>query len=188
MIIFVIGYFGYQKIKDNKEQEITTETVKQERESTVKDFIDKYNALVDWDELINYTIQLQDSIAGAERPIFFMGYIDDIFEKDEKYFIRFRTDFLTSPEIIFILQVDYGKISGILDGQELEEDGLFGFLNNYAVVANIDEINKLNLQITGYPDGAEEVTLEYAPADIYIAAGECVDFIYIGSIFDYENL
>lgn len=186
MLIVIVSYFGYQFLKkDTSEEAGEPVQTKSEKEVAIEELADKYDALTNWNENIHYTIQLQDLISKSDRPILFTGYIDDIFKKDEQYFIRFVTDFLTTPEIRFVLQSDYDKILGVLDASE-GDDLLFKFFGDYAVVASIDEIKKMNLQITGYLEGAEEVALEYTPADIYIATGNCIDFIYIGDIFETD--
>lgn len=183
VVIAVIGFLGYKIFGEwkqgdlKKEEETQAETKK---EQTIRELADKYNALIDWDKNINYTIQLQELLINSNKPILFTGYVDDIFKKDDKYFISFITDWFVAPEIRFILACDYDKISIISNKLKSDTDAqLFNFFEDYAVVANIDDIKKVKLQIAGYPEGEEEITLEYSPADTFIATGECVDFSYI---------
>ncbi len=185
VVTAVIGFLGYKifgewRQKDmEKEEKIQTETKK---EQTIRELASKYNALTDWDKdkYIDYTIQLQDLLIRSVKPILFTGYVDDIFEKDNKYFISFVTDWFVSPEVRFVLSCDYDKVSLILNKLKSDSEPMFKFFGNYAVVANINDVKKAKLQITGYPQGEEEISLEYAPADTFIASGECIDFSYIG--------
>ena len=185
-VIAIVGFLGYKIFKEwgqeslKEEEQTQTETKK---EQVIKELTNKYNALTNWDEDIQYTIQLQNLLVDSDKPIIFTGYIDDVFKKNEQYYIRFVTDFLTTPEIHFVLKCDYEKIMEILN--ELDKDSDEDILRlklfaDYAVVAKVDDIKKIALQISGYPEGEEEATLEYTSGDVFIATGNCIDFSYIG--------
>jgi len=108
-----------------------------------------------------------------------------ISKKDGEYYIRFATDILSRTKIYFVLKCNYEEITEILNrlNKNLEtyyDIMMFGFLSDYVVVAQIDDIKKTTLQITGYSEGEEEVSLEYVPADTFIATGKCIDLSYIG--------
>jgi len=85
LIIFVVigtlGFLGYKIFKEwkheglNKQEETQAET---KQEQCIKELASKYDALVDWDKGINYTIQLQDLLVNTDKPIIFTGYVDDI--------------------------------------------------------------------------------------------------------------
>jgi hypothetical protein len=186
-VVAVAGFFGHKILEEDKQEDLREDEEKQaelKKEQTIQELVNKYNALDNWDKNIDYTIQLQDLLISPDRPILFTGNVEDVFKKDNKYFISFTTDWYTMPEINFVLECNYDKILIILNMLENDKDSQFYYFfsdyGNYAVIARIDDIKKVKLQITGYPEGEGEARLEYAPTDTFIATGECIDFSYIG--------
>ena len=86
----------------------------------------------------------------------------------------------SGEEVRFVLKCDDTKLLELIN-QRVDQNEVIslGGFGNYIVVAKIDDVKKINLRITGYPEGEEEVALEYAPADVFIATGNCIDFVYI---------
>lgn len=189
IMISIIGYFGYQYYKKGtpKEGSKTEETEPQE-EIVIRELTEKYNALTNWNKNIHYTIQLQDLLVNPDKPVLFTGSVDDVFIKDDQYYVRFITGGLWSQEfsesqVYFVLKCDSNKVSEIINRiTKSDTTTLFlgSFFDNYVVVAEIENVTKPILQISGYSGyESEEVELEYEPSSIFIATGTCVDFIYI---------
>lgn len=194
VILLIIGatvYFGYQYYKKGSLPEEAEEVQKTEsqKEMVIRELAGKYDALVDWNKDIYYTIQLQDLLVNSDKPVLFTGSVDDIFKKDDQYYIRFITGGIWSWEfsgsqVYFVLKCDASKVSEIMkeiEGKKAEDDlgtiYLWGF-GEYVVVAKIENVTKPILQISGYPVGSEEVELEYEPSSTFIATGTCIDFVF----------
>ncbi|MFA5355582.1 MAG: hypothetical protein WC302_02560 [Candidatus Paceibacterota bacterium] len=184
IIIIIIGYFGYQSLSKNTSDENNVSEQKTEKEIVVEGLASKYNALTNWDEDISYTLQLQELVE-SDDLVLFTGYIDDVFKENDQYFISFITDYFIYPQIRFVLKVDPERVSQALE--VIEEDPLYlQIFGGYAVVADVSEIKKINLQISGYPSGTEDVSIECDPSKIYVATGDCIDFVYIPEGSDRE--
>ncbi|MFA5360671.1 MAG: hypothetical protein WC320_01725 [Candidatus Paceibacterota bacterium] len=186
--IIGIGYFGYQYYKENKEKTLKEETLKleelQKEMIIIKELAEKYNALTDWNKNINFTIQLQDLLVNSDKPVLFIGSVDDIFKKDDQYYIRFRTGSIWTRQVYFVLQCDASKVSEIVKENERKEisgfEYLFMGIGEYVVVAKIENVTKPTLQISGYSEiESEEVEFEYEPSSTFIATGVCIDFTRI---------
>jgi len=203
LIIGTLAYLGYRYLTEStpKEVEDTQEAQLKEsyRKTVIEEMAKKYDALVDWNKNIHYTIQLQDLLVNSDRPVLFTGSVDDIFMEGEQHYVRFRSGGLWSFEffgsqVYFVLKCDAEKASEIIN-KEIEiremiknEDNLTDLdlydlilSDNYVVVAKIEDVTKPILQISAYPIGQEEVELEYKPSDTFIATGTCIDFVYIGN-------
>jgi len=202
LIIGAVMYFGHQHLKEEGPEEVEEVQQKEsQREIAIEKMAEKYNALVDWNRNICYTIQLQDLLVNSNKPVLFTGTVDDIFEKNNQYYIRFITGGIWSWEfsetkVYFVLKCDTNKVLEIMkEIDKKSEDDLspppiclweFG---EYIVVAKIENVTKpifqINatrptLQISGYEIESEEVELEYEPSDTFVATGTCIDFVYIG--------
>ena len=200
IIMGVTSYFGYQRYK----KELPREDGKTGKEIVIKELAEKYDALANWNKHIYYTIQLQDLLVNSGKPVLFTGFVDDVFIKENQYYVRFLTgghwtfNFSESP-ICFVLKCDLSKVSEIIDRMKdritktdadlhtSEFRWLESLLWKYAVVAKIENITKPILEISTYPAGEnEEVELEYKPSSTFIASGTCIDFFYIGE--DNSNI
>jgi hypothetical protein len=104
----------------------------------------------------------------------------------------------SETQVYFVLKCDSNKVSEIINRRsenDTDFDSLRLFPDNYVVVAKIENVTKPILQISGYPVRSEEVELEYEeveleykPADIFIATGTCIDFVYIEMDEDNNKL
>ncbi len=175
IIIGIISYFGYQYYKKEAPDEVVnTEKIESQKEIIIKELAEKYDALVGWNKDIRYTIQLQELLVNSNKPVLFTGYVDDVFRKDDQYYIRFRTDWdwwISENQVYFVLKCDSDKVLEVIN-KRVKYD-------NYVVVAEIENVTKPILQISSYPVGSEEVELEYEPSSTFIATGTCIDFVYI---------
>ncbi len=194
IIVSLWGYSAYQGYKE-KRLEKARET---QRANLQKQLADKYGALTDWNKDIRYTIQLQDLLVKSGKPVLFTGFVDDVFVKEEQYYVRFLAGGLCSfnvseSQICFVLRSDSRKASKIMNrlkdriskgDTELslsELSWLKSLYWQYAVVAKIENVTRPVLRISRYwGDETEEVEFEYKPSDIFVASGSCIDFIYIG--------
>lgn len=192
LIIIIIGlggYFGYwHYTKETSEKSEGAEKTESQKEIVIKELAEKYNALTDWNKNIHYTIQLQDLLVNSDKPVLFTGSVDDIFIKDGQYYIRFITGGLWSWEfsgsqVYFVLKCDLNKVSVVIDRITKSDTDLHFlrlFSENYVVVAEIENVTKPILQISGYSEyESEEVELEYEPSSTFIVTGTCIDFVYI---------
>ena len=193
------GYYFSRKSNQQEDnswenQKISAFSInKTKNERVIQELISKYSPLTDWYKNISYTYQLQERLIDSGKLILFIGKVDDIFRKEDKYFINFVVDKETiPPKINFTLECEQHKLSEILkkaegnlgDDNANAADMLFDLvgLSKYAVVAKINNIRKVKLQIEGNLDG-EDVGLEYSLSDTFIASGKCVDFSY----FPYDG-
>ena len=192
--------------KDKKVQNQNgNDQVKLQREKVVKELAGKYNAITDWDKgAILYTVQLQDSFLNG-RFVMVVGYIDDVYKKDGQFYIRFiksmsMQDFkdgamfsLTAkPEVNFILKIDSVKVSKIFSDLGNKKIGDFEWLDmpRYVVIAKINDVMKPTFRIDGSTpsDNADDtidntVEWSYEPPQTFIAAGDCIDLVYVGQEF-----
>ncbi|HRR94799.1 MAG TPA: hypothetical protein P5083_01515 [Candidatus Paceibacterota bacterium] len=195
IIIGIIGYFGYQYYKKEAPEEVVnTEKIESQKEIIIRELAKKYDALVDWDKNIRYTIQLQDLLVNSNKPILFTGSVDDVFIRDNQYYIRFRTGLewkFSETQVYFVLKCDSNKALEIIT-QITKNNTDFGsldlFSDNYIVIAEIENITKPILQISGYSEyESEEIKLEYEPSSTFIATGTCIDFVYIEDYIEEDD-
>lgn len=197
LIIGAVAYFGYHYYKkETPEEGEEVQKTESQKEIVIRELAEKYDALIGWNKDIYYTIQLQDLLVNSGKPVLFTGSVDDVFVEDGQYYIRFRTGGILSWEtsekqVYFVLKCDASKASEIMKkeakNREGEDDltvlyiyGSLGGFDDYVVVAEIENVTKPILQISGY-SGYEggEVELEYEPSGTFIARGTCIDFVYV---------
>jgi len=182
IVIGMIGCFGYQYYKrEAPEKGDKAEKIESRKEVVIKELTEKYDALTGWNKDIRYTIQLQNLLVNSDKPVLFTGSVDDIFMKDDQYYIRFISgswwgwglEFF-EKQVYFVLKCDSNKVSEVIN-RETKGDSV----GDYVVVAKIENVTKPILQISSYPVGSEEVELEYEPSTTFIATGTCIGFVYI---------
>ena len=118
----------------NKQEEIS------ESEIIVKKLVDKYKAITDWEDNLTYTLEVQERLI-INKPILFKVRVDDIFNRDEKVFVRFSSSFLSKFNYVLELECDQSIIDTILT-QRLSDEIYLRFLDEYAVIASIHEVIK----------------------------------------------
>lgn len=92
LLVAVIVSCGESKAeRDSKTPKTTGEVAKLQKEGVMKELVGRHNALTDWDKgVIRYTIQLQEVLVDSGRPVFFCGYVNDIFRKNGQCYIRLK--------------------------------------------------------------------------------------------------
>lgn len=179
VIAFAIYFIYYSKKKEVELIENTGEKISQ-REIIINKLVERYDASTDWNENMDYTIQLQNSLIESDKYILFTGAVDDIFFKNGEKYIRF----LSSDQIYFILKCDLDIITEITNRER--KQFLWWWNEDYAVVAKIEGVRKPILKIAGYSEYEEEdIELEYNPSEVFIATGNCSEVIYLGSDLEF---
>lgn len=178
--IVIFGYYFANNLNDSSKNEQKSTGSESKKDLIKKELVDKYSALTEWEKDAQYTYQLKRVLVDSNKPILFSGYINDIIEKDGKYFIVFATDLFTKPQVIFNLECEENKVLAVAASKNENDDLLsaFGF-GGYEVIAKISKVEKIKLKIGGSSNG-EEVELDYSPTDTFIADGKCIDFSYTG--------
>lgn len=188
--ILLVVIFGLVS-RNNSEKQEKAEEQKLEQEkriqtaNTVSAMAEKYNAVTDWKDNFKgrfsfldstYTIELQDAIVKTDgRPILFFSGLNDIVQKDGKYYLYFGDLFggFSGPDILFILEATPDLIKEIIAHKH-------NCLENYAVISQIKEVEKVRFQLTSTAVDSEKIDVEFAPSNIFIAKGNCIDFVFVG--------
>jgi len=193
IVVIVIGgytiYHHYQdqNAKNQKESVSPEKQTEIKREHIIRQLATKYNAIIDWDKNIDYTIQLQKLLIDERKPIAFIGNPIDVFKKDGKYYIRFgKTSDDLSKNFYFMLECSPNTVSVILDKSPKTDEFSFSDIDlweegSFVVIAKIDKIIRPSLQITGSPDEEGSVDFEYSPTDTFLLEGKCIAVSYLGN-------
>jgi len=153
---------------------IRSELIKEQKDKTdilLKELSLKYNANIDWNKDIDYTLELQNKLVTA-NPIIFTGYIDDIFNKNEIPFVK-----LSNNNYIFEISCNKNKIEELLNNKKVR--------NKYVVVANIKEVIRPFFKLGSYltnevKEGQEPIIeIDNYSSDKFIIQGACVDIVKI---------
>ena len=144
-----------------------------------KDLANKYQALIGWEENLNYTLQAQEKLVTG-GPILFKGYLDDIFNRDGKTYVRFLSSYLSTVDFALELECGRDKIDQIISSQKGEVDYLGYFYEDFIVVANIQDVSKPIFKLKGSVLSEEEVEIGIEPSKLFVAKGTCLDIVYIG--------
>ena len=60
----------------------------------VRELAAKYQAIILRQEDITYTLQAQERLIFAGKPTLFSGYVDDVFDRNGKLFVRFSSSYV----------------------------------------------------------------------------------------------
>jgi hypothetical protein len=146
-----------------------------------KELADKYQATTGWDKNLDYTLQAQERLITG-KPILFRGTVDDVFKRDGKTFIRFASSFWSQADYVLELECSQQVIDKLFS-QESDGTAYLKKLDEYAIVANIQEVSKPVVALEPIGTGAgddESVDIAIEPSDLFIAKGTCVDIVHIG--------
>lgn len=188
-IIFLLLIMVVSSCGKGKETQSKYAQVELQKEKVASELAKKHNAVTDWDkDKILYTIQLQRLFLD-DRPVLAIGYVDDIYQKDDQFYVRLNStsiqglktygSMIIEPEINFILRCDSVKVSKIfsdLQGSSFPEFDP----PMYAFVAFISNVTKPVLRIDDSVAG-DTVEWSYKPPKTFIAEGDCIDLIYMGT-------
>ena len=183
--IIVGGYYFFFLDRNTEDNQQTTEQEKVSKSDVIaKELGDRYQATTGWEENLNYTLQAQERLITG-KPTLFRGYVDDIFKRDGKNFIRFSSLFLSSVD--YVLELECGQqIVDKIFAQKPDDKGFLKFFDEYAIVANIQEITKPVFALEGSALSEDEVEINIESSNLFTAKGTCVDVAYIGDdeLFD----
>src|SRR3989344_7490399 len=182
LIIAAIIAGGYYFFFSNKNTEESTQTTKQEKVSKTdiiaKELADTYQATIGWEENLNYTLQAQERLI-TWKPTLFKGYVDDVFKRDGKNFVRFSSSFLSSADYVLELECAQ-QVVGKIFAQKPDGTDFLKFFDEYAIVANIQEITKPVFALEGSALSEDDVEIDIESSSLFTAKGTCVDVAYIG--------
>lgn len=184
VIIFVVliaGYYFFYYNEGGKKRGVERETITKS-DVLAEKLARQYHAISGWEKDIAYTIQIQDRLL-SKGPALFKGYVSDIYKQDRKIFVRFNSSYAFSLNLRYSLELECDKkiVDKILSRQKMDEWG-DGFFDEFAVVANINEVSKPTFAIKGYSsstEDVEEVEIDIEPSELFVAHGNCVDIAYI---------
>lgn len=176
-VIAASYYFFFVDRKTDKKQGAETKQEISESERVAQELADKYQAATDWDEKLSYTLQAQERLLTG-RPALFRGYVDDIFKRDGKNFIRFSSSFLSSADYVLELECAQQVVDKIF-AQKPDDETSLKFFDEYVVVANIQEVTKPVFALKGSTLSEDEVEIDVKSSELFIAKGTCVDIAYL---------
>lgn len=177
IIVAIIAAGYYLFFVDRKTDEKQRTETKQEISESARitqELADKYQAVADWDEKLSYTLQAQERLLTGQ-PTLFKGYVDDIFERGEKTFVRFSSSFLSRTKYVLELECNRSIVDKILS----EEVDPSRFFDEYIVVANIQEVSKPVLALKGSALSEDEVEIDIESPTLFTASGVCIDIAYV---------
>lgn len=182
LVVAAIIVGGYYLFFSNKNAGENQQSTKQEKVSKgdiiAKELTDKYQAATGWEENLSYTLHAQERLITG-KPTLFRGYVDDVFRRDGKIFIRFSSSFLSPVD--YVLELECGQqVVDKLFAQKPDDKTSFKFFDEYAVVANIQEITKPVFALEGSALSEDEVEINIESSNLFTAKGVCVDIAYIG--------
>ncbi len=178
IITTIVGgyYFLFAHKQIDKKEEAKQEEISKS-DLIIKELADKYQAVTGGEEEeLTYTIQAQERFITDKPTLFTNVYVDDVFNRDEKTFIRFWSAWFSHNNYVLELECNKEIVDKIL-AQKRGEDIMYLFDGEYAVVANIKEVTKTErLELEGYI-GDNDINI--SSSDVFIAKGVCVDIAYI---------
>jgi len=166
---------GSSKKETKQEEFLKGEIIAQE-------LADKYQAITGWEENLNYTLQAQERLI-TEKPILFTGYVDDVFSRDGKTFVRFSPCVFCSIDYVsYVLELECNRqILETLLSQE-QDNGAYLKFDVYAIVANIREVSKPVFALRGSALSEDEVEIDIESSDLFMIKGICLDIVNIGDM------
>jgi len=176
--VIVGGYYLFFSNKNTSENQQSTEQEKVSKADIVsKELADKYQATMGWEENLSYTLHAQERLITG-KPTLFRGYVDDVFRRDGKTFIRFSSSFLSPVDYVLELECSQQVIEKFF-AQKPDDRTSFKFFDEYAIVANIQEITKPIFALQGSAIFEDEVEINIESSNLFTAKGTCIDIAYI---------
>lgn len=177
-VIVISGYYlFFVKNQTKKEGEATKQEEISKGDLIIKELADKYQARTNWEENLTYTLQAQERLITG-KPVLFRGYIDDIFNRNGKTFIRLSSSFFSSADYVFELECSEQILDEILSKPQ-DGENYFKLFDEYAVVADIREVTKPVFALKGSALSEDEVEINIESSELFIASGTCIDISYI---------
>jgi hypothetical protein len=177
LLVGVYFIFFYDK-KNNKNEQATKQEKISNADRIAKELADKYQATIGWEGDITYTLQAQEKLITG-KPTLFKGYVDDIFTRDGKTFIRFSSSYINNYfDYVLELECNRSVVDTIL--AQKKDDRTFAYLfNTYIIVANIQEVSKTTFALKGSALSEDDVEINIESSGLFTAKGTCVDIAYI---------
>lgn len=193
--VFSVVIIGFVARNSNEKQDKAKEQkIKQEKRAEIANIVfamaDKYNAVTDWKDNFKgrfsflkptYTIEIQNAIINTDgKPILFFSGLNDIVQKNEKYYLYFDDLFggFDGPEIHFVLEYAQDQVDKVMSQSP-------SLLKNYAVIAQITHVKKITFLLKAEADSLDSedisVTITDRPSNVFIANGNCIDLVFVGS-------
>jgi len=149
----------------------------------VSELTTRYQARVGGEEVFTYTVEAQAQwITG--KPTLFRVMVDDVFVRNGQTLVRFSSHFLSPVDYVLELECSEPIVATIL-ARGLS-DPTDRYFDEYAVVANIEEVSKAVIALDAWAyserSGEDEwhiVEINPEPSRLFIARGTCVDIAYI---------
>jgi hypothetical protein len=180
LIIGVVVIGGYYLLFANK-QIGKEEVVKQEEISKgdiiAKELANKYRAITGGAEELTYTLQAQERFITGKPVLFTGAYVDDVFNRGGKTFIRFSSSWFSYNDYVLELECNREIVDKIL--MQKGGNNFYDFDGEYVVVANIQEVTKPIFALKGSALSEEEVEIDIESSRLFTAKGVCIDVAYI---------
>ena len=154
-----------------------------ERESIINDIVKGNNALKDWSKNTYSTIQLQEKI--IDKPVLYIGTINDIFLKEDKTYIKLDSSY--PEDISYTLELECNKqLVDKIRTRSVEKDFTNGIGDDYAVVAQVKNITKASVKLTAeLDDEYKYVDFDSSGSELYMGDGKCIDLVYLKDVKMY---
>ena len=180
LIIGVVVVGGYYLLFANK-QTGKEEVAKQEEISKgdiiAKELANKYQAITGGAEELTYTLQAQERFITGKPVLFTGAYVDDVFNRGGKTFIRFSSSWFSHNDYVLELECNREIVDKIL--AQKGGNNFYDFDGEYVVVANIQEVTKPIFALKGSALSEEEVEIDIESSRLFTAKGVCIDVAYI---------
>ena len=176
--IIIVGYFLLFTDKQIRDDDVAEKEEISKEDIIIKDLANKHQVIIiKKEEELIYTLQAQERFI-VDKPILFSdAYVDDIFNRDGKTFIRFSSPWIYYNEYLLELECNREIVDKIL----LQKGGnsFIDFDGKYVVVANIKEITRPVFALKGSSLSEDEVEINIDSSELFIAKGICIDVAYI---------
>jgi len=190
LILFMV-LIGCDSDNPNETTQSKKERVEEKRQTTqqVRELCSKYNAVANWDKDFDddkfsfytfYTLDVQEALIRADgRPILFFAGVEDVIKRANKYSVRFFAHYPpTSRSLDLILDCTSNQVDKIVS--HTPSSSLFR-LDDYAVIAQISEVEKLKFALRAYAQGYDYAEVDVEAPNRFIATGSCLDLIFVGN-------
>ena len=175
VLILVSGYYYFfimKKARNNSP--ITKQEEMSNADLVIKNLADKYQTTTDWEKDFKYTQQIQEQLITG-KPTLFTGQVNDLFSRDGKKFLRFSDSYSHQNRYELELECDQQIVDMFLRLTTSD------YLNNFALVANVNEVSKpVPIEMMGYVDFEESgFEVDIKSPETFILKGTCIDIAYL---------
>jgi len=139
--------------------------------NAISEMAKRHKAISDWEDELDIfplTIKVKEVLVNKEkRPILFDGYLNDIVQHGDVFFVHFTGGILTN--FLFILKADPNQVRGLIGNKP-------NLISDFAVVALISSVRRPLFDVKASEFG--EIYLD--ENSTFIAEGVMLDFLYWG--------